>query len=320
MTNLYVMVGLVGSGKSTFAKLIERQLNLMGSRVVYISSDVIRGELLGDENDQSQNGEVFKEVHRRINNSIHKNNVIVDATNLTVKTRRPILDLVKDNPEVNVVAEVMCTPLAICKKQNASRERIVPEFVIDKQVRQFEIPFYEEGFDDINLIGWNSGFFDMAGREISPIEMDVDYIPELMKGFDQKTHHHAYTLDVHCKKCAEELRKRTDNEALIRAGEIHDLGKLYTGEPKEDGSGEYRYYSHQNVGTYYLLQNIDCIGFTDYEKIMKTLFYCNYHMLPFFLETEKSKRKWAKIMGKTLLDDLFLFNECDKIASGTPRK
>ena len=52
------------------------------------------------------------------------------------------------------------------------------------------------------------------------------------------------------------------------------------------------------------------------DDILKCLFYVNFHMLPFFLETEKSKAKWEKIMGKENLDKLFLFNECDKIASG----
>ena len=56
------------------------------------------------------------------------------------------------------------------------------------------------------------------------------------------------------------------------------------------------------------------------DDILKCLFYVNFHMLPFFLETEKSKAKWEKIMGKENLDKLFLFNECDKIASGTSEK
>lgn len=50
------------------------------------------------------------------------------------------------------------------------------------------------------------------------------------------------------------------------------------------------------------LANLDCIGFTNMDDILKCLFYVNFHMLPFFLETEKSKAKWEKIMGKENLD------------------
>ena len=73
MRDFIVMVGLAGSGKSTLAqKLKEKYVHVYGesddfgrSNVVdIISSDAIRGELLGDENDQSKNDLVFKEVHK----------------------------------------------------------------------------------------------------------------------------------------------------------------------------------------------------------------------------------------------------------------
>ena len=138
-----------------------------------------------------------------------------------------------------------------------------------------------------------------------------------MIGFDQCNSHHKYTLDVHCQKCAEEVAKRTDNEILIRAAEIHDYGKMLTQEEKPDGSGECRYYSHHNKGCYELMHPLAWVGFEDYDKCLECLFYVNFHMLPFFIETEKAQKKWEKIMGKEKLDNLFLFNKCDRIASGT---
>ena len=128
--------------------------------------------------------------------------------------------------------------------------------------------------------------------------------------------HHKYDLGTHCRKSAEEVEKRTNNPVLYRAALIHDIGKLYTGEPKEDGSGDYRYYSHHNVGTYYLLSNLDLFAFNDWKDTMDVLFYVNFHMAPFFMESDKSKEKWKKIFGKEKFDNLFLFNKCDKIASG----
>ena len=51
---LYMMVGVPGSGKSFIAK---------GLNCPIVSSDAIRKELYGSEDDQSHNGEVFNEVH-----------------------------------------------------------------------------------------------------------------------------------------------------------------------------------------------------------------------------------------------------------------
>ena len=66
----------------------------------------------------------------------------------------------------------------------------------------------------------------------------------MMVGFNQRTCHHKYTLDVHCQRLKEEIEKRTDDKVLIRAALIHDIGKLFTGKPKDDDSGDYCYYSH----------------------------------------------------------------------------
>ena len=49
---------------------------------------------------------------------------------------------------------------------------------------------------------------------------------------------------------------------------------------------------------------------------MDVLFYVNFHMAPFFMESDKSKEKWKKIFGEEKFNNLFLFNKCDIIASG----
>ena len=42
-------------------------------------------------------------------------------------------------------------------------------------------------------------------------------------------------------------------------------------------------------------------------------------MHPFFVQSGKSEKKWKDIFGEEKYNKLFLFNECDKIASGTHR-
>ena len=324
MREFYLMVGLAGSGKSTIAKEIEYSICMSSpkydeygraDKVVLISSDDIREEILGDVNDQTQNDKVFSHIHKLIKQAVRDyNHIIVDATNLTIKNRRALLNCLDDKKDYHKIAYIVNTPIEKCKENNSKRDRKVPEYVIDNQAKKFEIPFANEGFNSIFLHhfpAYNCG----ALKE----EVLLNNITSLMDGFNQKNHHHIYDLGTHCKKLHEELSKRTDDKILLCSALVHDIGKLYTGAPKEDGSGEYSYKQHNNFGAYYLITNLEKIESNRLDEILELLFYVNYHMHPFFVQSEKSEKKWKDIFGEEKYNKLFLFNECDKIASGTHR-
>ena len=140
---LWVMCGLSGSGKSTIATQIANE----NSNTVIVSSDAIREELTGNYEDQEHNEEVFKIFHDRIRKNLeNKKNVIADATNLTMKSRRAIMMKV-NGLEVHKVCVIIPKPFEQCKIDNKNREHPVPNEVLDKQIRIFQIPFYEEKFD-----------------------------------------------------------------------------------------------------------------------------------------------------------------------------
>lgn len=302
--NAVIMVGISGSGKSTVAKEYEKK------GYTLLSTDAIRGEISTEE-DQSHNEEVFKILHRRIKDCVEaKKNFVVDATNLTVKNRRGLLNCInkKGKEYYSITAVVMTTPNSLCYKWNNSRSRKVPDDVVQKQIKRFEIPTYEEGFDEIILDNWDI-------PEL-PKESAVWYLETSMNGFDQKNKHHKYDLGTHCKKCYEELSKYTDNIPFLTAARLHDFGKLFTQEEKDDGSGDCCYYSHHNVGAQILLQNLDLLGFTNTKDIIDCLFYVNFHMAPFFWNGEKGIKKAKDTWGGEKVNNLILFNKCDKIASG----
>ena len=324
MREFYLMVGLAGSGKSTIAKEIEYAIRMSSpkydeygraDKVVLISSDDIREEILGDVNDQTQNDKVFSHIHKLIKQAVRDyNHIIVDATNLTIKNRRALLNCLDDKKDYHKIAYIVNTPIEKCKENNSKRDRKVPEYVIDNQAKKFEIPFANEGFNSIFLHhfpAYNCG----ALKE----EVLLNNITSLMDGFNQKNHHHIYDLGTHCRKLHEELSKRTDDKILLCSALVHDIGKLYTGAPKEDGSGEYSYKQHNNFGAYYLITNLEKIESNRLDEILELLFYVNYHMHPFFVQSRKSEKKWKDIFGEEKYNKLFLFNECDKIASGTHR-
>ena len=88
MIRLVLMIGIAGSGKSTVAKMLKETYDRVDAQQsIIVSSDTIRAEILGSENDQTANDKVFVEVRKRINNNLSKRTVIVDATNINIKNR-----------------------------------------------------------------------------------------------------------------------------------------------------------------------------------------------------------------------------------------
>ena len=80
--------------------------------------------------------------------------VIYDATNLNWKRRKAFLQEL-NNIDCWKVCNVIATPIEICIKQNELRDRQVPFEVIDRMYRNFDIPYYNEGWDRINIIYTN---------------------------------------------------------------------------------------------------------------------------------------------------------------------
>ena len=59
MSTLFYLVGLPGSGKSTWAKSMECE------KTIWLSSDRLREELYNDINDMDHNVEIFEEMRKK---------------------------------------------------------------------------------------------------------------------------------------------------------------------------------------------------------------------------------------------------------------
>lgn len=137
MNKLYTMIGIPGSGKSTFAK--------SHPECIVVCPDTIRKELFGDEACQKDGNLVFKLAYERIEKALSENkDVIFDATNTTVRSRKPLLKY-----KAIHYAVFVNTDINECKKRNANRERKVPEDVIERMARQLTPPTINEGFNFI---------------------------------------------------------------------------------------------------------------------------------------------------------------------------
>ena len=302
---LTILVGISASGKSTKAKELAIKYN-----AIIISTDMIRGEI-GEVQDQSNNTEVFKLFHQRIKDGLMNGyNVIADATNINMKSRRAIIDYVK-NVGCNIIAYVMTKPIGKCIEDNINRKYPVPKDVITKQMMNFQIPFYEEGFDKIIIDSYNYGYID--DNFINTLQDDMD-------GFNQNNPHHNEDLLCHCMTVFEGLLKyfaesgNKINRILLLSSQVHDYAKILT--QKTDENGISHYYQHENVGAYYLLSHYQDLVATCYlsnDEMLEMLFYVNYHMMPMNWNSDKSKDKWKKIFGEDKFNNLILFNKCDKI-------
>lgn len=299
-----MMIGVSASGKSTIAKYLSSLYNIK-----IHPSDELRKELLGDYTDQSKNSEIFTELRRRIKKDLSLgNNVICDATNLTIKTRKNILNEIK---KINCykIGYVVVKNYSNLINDNIERAYSVPEYVIKKQILRFQIPFIEEGFDKI-IINDNNKINENKNK----ITNERIEIIKKMNLFNQETKWHKYSLGQHCKILSDNLYNITHNKTMREIGLFHDVGKLFTKSYDENGIAHY--YNHHNVGAYYLLCHPELLYYANEKEFMDIIFYTNYHMDVFFWKEEKTHKKYKEIFGRTKYNNLILINEQDKIASG----
>lgn len=286
---LYVMCGLSGSGKSTIAKQITND----NPDTVIISTDMIREQLTGEIGDQSQNDEVFEIFHTLIRKRLeNKYNVIADATNITMKSRRAILNKV-NGLDIEKICYIIPKPFEWCQQDNKNRPHPVPDEVLEKQIRRFEIPFIEEGWSKIII-------HDEFKNHVRNLVNEIAY----MGDFDQKNPHHTMDLYKHCLNTKKLMKEKGYENPWLGGAMMHDLGKLST--QTFDDLGIAHYFDHDSYGSYFVLSRIP-----QNSEVLDVCFLINYHMLPFSWESEKTKQRWRKRFGEYKYKILMDFHECD---------
>ena len=246
MAALNIMIGFPGSGKSSYAKKY-----LLTNNSVYLSSDDIRIELCGFE-DQTHNDVVFETMKKRTLNALRDGkDVIYDATNLSKKRRSGIIsEARKLSAQIN--AYLCCTPINIILERNITRvERQLPWDKLVQMIQSIEPPMYYEGFDNIYLI--DGGIYNDI--------YDYNFLIKECSGYNQDNPHHYETLEEHIKavtKKAESLGETfyyIDAYILIQAARYHDFGKLYT-KTFNDKKNHFVYYGHDKVSAYLFMCHV----------------------------------------------------------------
>lgn len=140
MQTIYIMCGIPGAGKTTYARQ-----NL--SHAVYLGTDGIREELFGKELTLRGHGRVHRILHRRAREWIAAGkDVVIDCMNLSRKDRKVLLRLIP--PHCRAVCVYLATPVRTAIQQNKQRKRKVPTIgILFLRLLRLQEPSSAEGFE-----------------------------------------------------------------------------------------------------------------------------------------------------------------------------
>ena len=279
MLEFIMLIGLPGSGKSTYRK------NFNGYDIH--SSDDIREEL--NTNDP------WEEMHKRTQQSLKEGrSVVYDATNLSRKKRRNILSIAK-GCNAKTIAIVFATPFIECLERNERRQRRVPICAMNRMIKTFNMPTPHE-FDEVKIV------------QNSIIKLN--FITDIA----QDSPHHSLKINEHLEKANVIALKKYPNDLMVHVSALfHDIGKPFCKtfiNTKGETTDIAHYYGHENVGAYYYLTSRKAN-----ENVLFVTQLINYHMRPYiWKKSSKAKERDKKDFGKELTDKVLKLHKCDILA------
>lgn len=157
MATMYLMVGISGAGKTTWART-----RMAGAE--YIGADGIRMELFGRELTLKGYRRVHRIMNQRMRAALEQGrDVVVDSVHLSRRARRRVLRAVPEG--VRCVAVWIDTGVMQAIRNDACRQRHVPFFAIALMRPRLVEPKQEEGFHEIWRIPWEERAGCAAGWE-----------------------------------------------------------------------------------------------------------------------------------------------------------
>lgn len=152
-----MLVGVPGSGKSTYAKKFNEQQN---GKYTIVSRDNKMIEFARPNVDYTT---AFKEQDAKFVDAMlnacfqaslaNKEDIIIDMTNLTTSSRRRTLSQVGSDYTKYVLYFPITEELMLQRAEARKAEgKNIPEHVLKDMLKRFEMPIEEEGFNMIGVI------------------------------------------------------------------------------------------------------------------------------------------------------------------------
>lgn len=134
---IYIMCGISGAGKTTFAKKFAEE-----NKLLYLNPDAFYAAFNGDECIHENKEEVWECLYKAIRTA-GKNckNTLLDTNCLTIEDRKQLLDW---TPEFNHYLIFVEAPFSLCLSNNASRRRVIPEAEMYKFKDKLQKPSVNE--------------------------------------------------------------------------------------------------------------------------------------------------------------------------------
>lgn len=141
--SLILLVGPGSSGKTTFARK-----HFLSTQI--LSSDLFRGMICDDENNQSVTKDAFELLHHVAEKRLeHRKTTVIDATNLQRSDRQKMIALAKAQ-NVHAAVIVLDLPESVIRQRNLTRkDHRLPEAVLKSQLAAIRFSmrkFKKEGF------------------------------------------------------------------------------------------------------------------------------------------------------------------------------
>ena len=312
MSKLIVMCGLPGSGKTTKAKTLSEEYN-----ATYISSDDLRKEMLGDENNQDNNESVFIEMNKRTADELRRgNNVIYDSCNISCKRRIALIQTMKRyNPEF--ICALVYKTYEDCLIDNRDRSRVVPDGVIKRMLMNFYFPQKFEGWNEIKIF-----FSKTQNFKTENDLMELFYGKNGICNIEHNNPHHSLTIGNHCiATYLNLLHDNVEDWKLNLAALLHDIGKPFCKvfiDSKGNPCDVAHYYQHHLVSAYMAVPYLmSCDTVISNDDLLEILALIDYHMHPYFWEkddNEKMEKKYKRLWGDCLYDKIMNLHYADEKA------
>ena len=297
-----MMIGVPGSGKSTWSNKIEKAA---GEKALILSSDDIREEVRETVHDENMvNVETFarrdKQLEKAVKSSSH-DIIVLDSTNLSRKRRRSLYNNIKRwDKTVEVEAFVVLETLNTLITRNYIRElkRQVPIDVVERMYKNLQVPRLDVDCDSIRVETsheWFDKDFDPAKVDtvwelidMSSLQLNAE-IGKIIDMSHDCAPYHLESVSDHIDMMMNHRYVKTV-ESMRPIALFHDLGKVVTKEIHDNGVATYR--NHANVGamySYICLQNNVLFSKEEKMDILKTILF---HMVAHNVISEKMRVKY----------------------------
>lgn len=168
---LLILVGLPGTGESTFAGRFAKQIP-----VVILESDALRKTLINQPvYSDSEHTRVFKAIHELMGKLLGQSvSLVLDATSMTAKDRRPLYNLADGLGIKWFVVEMDLPPGIVKKRMERRMQQGASRSDADWTIYQMLKPMFEPVSEECYRIKTEADFQPVLARVIKDVKTYIE--------------------------------------------------------------------------------------------------------------------------------------------------